>query len=177
MSKSFRIYKPNKQGTGAATEWQLSRKDTKYNNVMFFLVGAAQDGKDENDNSKFSWQDKSRSVTMKMGEFDIGEILSVLNGLKNSAGTDKGIFHKNEKGNTILSFSKYFRKDEKSGEEVFIGYALRLSKKQNDGGTAFQVQHLLTFSEGEVLRVLLGEALKEIYGWSNTPNTKNTSQD
>lgn len=161
MSKNFRVYKPNNQGTGAASEWQLSRKDTKYNNVMFFLIGAKQTGKDENDNASFAWKDETQKVTMKLGENDIGEVLAVLNGLKDKAGTDQGLFHKNTKGNTVLSFSRYVKDDK------FVGYGLRLSKKTTDGLTV-QLQHLLSLGEGEILRVLLGEVVKEMYSWDNT---------
>lgn len=162
MSKNYRIYKPNNQGTGAASEWQLSFKpEEKFDNVMLFLGATKQvPGKDSNDNQQFAWKDKSQCITMKLGELDCGEILAVLNGLKDKAGSEKGIFHQNAKGNTVLSFSKYVNK-----EGVFVGYGLRLSKKNKDEADSLLIQHLLSVAEGEILRVLINKALEAFYAW------------
>src|SRR6476661_202055 len=90
-AKEFRIYRANSQGTGSATKWQLSHKpDEKYNQWMVFLVAAKQTGKDENDNASFDW---NNNITVKLGIIDVGEILAVLSGAKNSLGQKGSLYH------------------------------------------------------------------------------------
>lgn len=158
--KNYRIYKPNKTNNGAASQFQLSyKKDKKFDNVMLFLEVTKQTGVDDNGNAKFGWDDPSKKITMKLEETDIGEILAVLNWQKPMAGTDKGIFHKSAKGNTVLSFSRV----EKDGK--CLGLGIRVSRKLDGETEATIIQHMISIGEGEVLKVLLQNALSAIYNW------------
>lgn len=157
---SWRIYKPNKTNNGAASQWQLSeKKDEKYDKWMFFLTVTKQTGVSDG-NASFGWEQAGSVINMKLGEVDLGELLTVLNGLSGAAGKDgKGLFHKTPKGNTVLQFSKL----EKDGN--FYGYGLRISKKLTDDKEATMIQHMISLAEGEILRVILAEALKKILGY------------
>ncbi len=154
--QDFRIYKPNKTGNGAASAFQVRvdlDEETQRRKIMLFLMMAPQTGKDDNGNSAFGWKDNEKTVTVKLGMPDIGDMLAVLNGRKTEVGTGKGLFHKNANGSTSLSFAL-----------TPGGYSLRTNKKIGDKvGEA--VSHSLTHSEGEVLKVLLEEVVKITYNW------------
>ncbi len=152
--KEFRIYKPNKDKTGAATKFQLSlKKYDKYEEFILFLESAKQTGLDSDGNASFGWKDTTLKVIMKLEPTDIGELLLVLTGQKEKVGSGKGLYHENTKGNTILQF-------ERKGD---TGYAYRLSNKQGDKLLA--IQHMISPAEGEILRVLLTTALNRSFGW------------
>lgn len=152
--QEFRIYKPRNSGDGAASAFQC--KVVEENNIrkcFLFVVGTVQTGKDDKGNSAFAWKDKEKSVTLKLGIPDTGEILAVLNGKKDAVGTGKGLFHKNQLGSTSLDFKR-----------LDGGYSLRLNKKIGDVvGTP--IQHGLTIGEGEILRILLEDFVRLNYKW------------
>lgn len=154
----YRIYKPKKDGTGAASKFQLKITDEKFKNVQLFWVGAQQKDKDDSENAQFAWEDKDRFVTIKLGLPDLGEILTVLKGIKSEAGqAGKGIYHKNKSGDSSITFKKY---KPPTGDAMFT---VRLSKKVN--GKMTEVKHSLTLAEGAVLETLLTQALLVFTGW------------
>lgn len=159
----WRCYKPKKEGNGAASRLELKvvskevvKADKKYNlrQVQVFWVSALESGKDANGNAKFGWEDGSKSVTLKLGEADIGELLAVLTGAKPNAGGDKGLFHQNPKGNTTFSFTF---------NAQYKNYSIRIAKKIGTVLTA--VSHTITVGEAQILRILLEQAVKQTYQW------------
>lgn len=86
--RDFRLYRPNQNNNGAAVAWQLSyKKEEEFNKYQAFLIGANQIPSGEgNDNAAFAWKE---GITVKLGEADLGEILSVLEGRKDSVGTKR----------------------------------------------------------------------------------------
>lgn len=158
--KDFRIYKPKKDGNGSATSFQM-REDTrdKYGTVITFLQGAQQIPSD-NDNSAFAWKDKDKNkdkiVNMKLDVNDWSELLSVLSGKKDFVGTSEkyGIYHENQHGSTGLKFMH-----EKSKSH----YTLRLSSK--NGNDLIIVSHLVSYAEGQVLKVLAERAIAKLFDW------------
>lgn len=170
---SFRLYKGKKTGDGAASSWQLSvkpgRKNANINETNLFLEIAPQTGRDENDNHTFDWrkyneEDKrwsaAKSVSVKLGLPDIGEFLTVLNGLSKSVGNGKGLYHDTDRSNTIIYFSKATDKD-----GVEFGYNVRLSHKDKETSDQNSVSHFISFAEGEVLRTLFNSAILQITKW------------
>ncbi len=158
----YRIYKPNKANNGSATRLQLKVKQERFRIVQFFWESAQQTGVDKDGNTSFAWDVPAKKVTFKMKDGDVGEILAVLNGLKQGAGQVKdgksaGIFHKNLNGNTIFKFVKL----EKDGS---FCYWVQISSQKNDG-TKVEVKHSITIAEGEVLRILLQNVLTCMYPW------------
>lgn len=166
----WRVYKPNKGGTGAASRLEMkvveeerTGKDGNsftIRDVQMFWVASPQTGTDSNGNATFSWgvTDDTQSVTMKVGEADIGEILTVLNNDKEEAGQTggkfSGIYHQSAKGSTTFSFKKADGK----------GYYIRLARKPKEG-SLIEVKHTLSLGEGQVLKVLLEQAIKQQYQW------------
>lgn len=154
MPKEFRLYRPNKKNNGTAFAAQLSfKKENKFNPWMLFFVMAPQTGFDDNNNASFDWNDKS--ITVKMGDNDIGEFISVLEGRKLEVGTKGSLFHETPGGgNKIISFKRNEAKD----------YALNISYKTKDGEL---IKYYQTISKGEasVLLTLLRSAITKIYGW------------
>lgn len=162
--KEYRVYRATKTNSGAASKFQVSNKviekgEKKFDDLILFLVSSKQTGTDQYGNASFAWEDKSQCITMKLGDADVGELLAVLSGAKLNAGTDKGLFHQNDNGNTVLQFGQYIK------DERLMGYNLRLSRKNNGDKEAVMIQHGLSIGEGEVLRVLLQNFIKSRYGW------------
>jgi hypothetical protein len=151
-AESFNLYKPKKNGDGAASQWDLGS-----NRQNIFLVIAEQ--KRDSEKPSFDWDNK---ITMKLGPNDIGEILAVLANLqesvgpKDSDGKGKGLYHQTDKGNTILQLAKM-----KDGK----GYAIRISQKLKNKKEARILQHFITVAEGCVLETLLRRGVEVIYRW------------
>lgn len=165
-SKEYRVYKPNKNNNGSALKIQYKMKPKQgkdYSEGMLFLEIAVQTGTDENGNASFDWAMaegyKGKSVTMKLGLTDIGELLLVLNGKKEYAGppakpgqkSGMGLFHQNKNGNTVLKFGK-----------IPNGYAAQLSTSKEH---SFRIS--VSDGEAEILKVLLEQAILLIHRWNN----------
>lgn len=162
--KDFRIYRPYKENQGAASKIQVVEKirekgDRKYAEVMIFWEAAPQLSIDENSNATFDWASQEnkegKSITMKLGMVDLGEILAVLNGRKDFVGTkkDQGLFHKTDESHN-KGFQFYL-------DDQGRGYYFRMSEKGPSG--LKQVRHGLSFSDGELLKVVLSEAVRLYY--------------
>ena len=162
--KEYRCYKPNKDWKGAASKFQLVKKQKdKWDSVCLFLTGTQQTGTDDKGNASFGWKDSNKSVTMKLESPDIGEMLCTLRGIKDKAGVVTkegkyyGLFHKNDRtgANTTLQLQK-----------SDYGFNIRMSR-QDANKNVVEVKHSYTLSEGEVLIVLLEEAVRQMYGWGS----------
>lgn len=154
FSKSFPLYKPKKNGDGAASQWNLGS-----DKECVFLEMANQKGKDEKGNARFDWDNKIR---FKLVDADIGELLAVLVGLQKSVGPfddkidkHKGLFHSNQGGNAILHFGK----DDHGRFNVYL--SVKKSGEQN----ATVVRHAISKGEACVLSTLLRRALEVMYRW------------
>jgi hypothetical protein len=160
MRREFRIYRPNNAGNGFASKFQMVVKEKeKFDEPMVFWEMAEQTGKDENGNASFDWsspkKQSNRSVTIKLGITDVGEILCVLCGVKEFVGQKKeqGLFHKNQLGNTVLKMTRM---------DKGLFYAALSSKKS---GEVIQVKHSISLAEGIVLEQLLKEFVSIYYNW------------
>ena len=83
----WRVYKPNKSGSGAASRLEMKVVEDErtgangpftVRDVQLFWVASPQTGTDSNGNASFSWSQKedNKSVTLKLGETDVGEVLA-----------------------------------------------------------------------------------------------------
>ncbi len=152
FGKSFMLYKARNSGDGAASQWSLgSKKD------CVFLEMANQVGKDANDNAKFDWDNK---IVFKLGEADIGEVLSTLVGMQQAIGPfdptknkHKGLYHSNKHGNAILHL----------GKDEHQRFRIYLSVKRD--GVQTLVQHTFTKGEACILSNLLRRAIEVMYMW------------
>lgn len=155
VARNFRIYRPNKNGSGNAAEFQIKGTQGNYPEYFVMMQIVPQEGFDDKENAKFTWSrgDNFKGITIKLGIPDIGEILSVLNGVQNSTNGSKGLYHQNNKGNSLIKFER----NEK-------GISLSVSQKIGDGSP---LKYFITLSiaDAEVLRLLLAEAVKKNYGW------------
>jgi hypothetical protein len=165
--KEYRIYKPKQTGDGAASALQMRTQPTPYgdNHIVFWKV-TRQTGVDDKKNASFAWKDDSKTISIKLEEVDIAEILALLNGQKAGLGMPdgkggfKGLYHQSDRSNTIFTLNKLAGKD---GQ--LPAYALRISTKRKDAKEALVIQHMLNLGELEVLKVLLTRALARMYGW------------
>lgn len=161
----FRIYKPSPAKNGAASKLQIKVKQEKYREVFLFWEAAQQTGLDDKGNASFGWNEPAKKITFKMEAIDIGEVLAVLNGTKEFAGAPgkdgKGgsVFHKSSVGNTVFKFTKLINQTTK-----LPSYYMALSSKKNTG-ELIEVKHSISASEGEILRVILADAISLIYNW------------
>ncbi len=135
-NQEFRIYRPNKAGQGAASQIQLVEKEGK---LIAFWTMTKQTGTDDNGNASFGWKDKDKTITFKMEDTDLGEILAVMFRYSEKAGGEKGIYHQNASGNTVMHFD---------------GKNVRLSSKKKDAAEAVAISHGISSGELAVLKVL-----------------------
>ncbi len=70
----------------------------------------------------FDWENK---IVVKFDRTDLSQILQVLRGMKESAGDDKGLFHRTSRATTIIKFSHQM--------DPRPGYLLSISRKTADG--------------------------------------------
>ncbi len=160
--QNYRMYKPQKDKTGCASQWQLSEKkvvrgkdNKEFTEFMFFLEMAHQlPENDQNDNNKFDWDN---SVTVKMGAIDLGEVIAVLDGKKDAVGGEKGmLYHETPGGgNKVVSFSWMKERG---------AFGLKVSA-QNAQKDTDKIQHLISVGEASVLLVLLKQAIIKMYDW------------
>lgn len=154
--KHLRFYRANKNNSGFASSWELSFKEqNKYDPWMMFLRMAPQTGYDQNDNGVFDWE--GQGITVKLGENDIGEILAVLQGRKQSAGYKDSLFHQTPGGG---SKTIKFTYDEQSN-----AYGLQVTSKDKDGKLLGPYRQMVSASEGCLLEVLLKQGIVKMYGW------------
>jgi len=164
IQKNYKIYKAKPDGNGAASQFEFS-KDKE---AVFFEMAPQLPSKDENGNPTFDWKKK---LIFKLAVVDMGEILSVLNGIKNGAGpkekdTDKykGLYHSSKDGSAILKFEK----------GNYAGFYLGLNVKKGESPPV-ALKHTVTDGEGVVLSILLTDAIKAIYSWGRVDLNTATS--
>ena len=165
---NHRLFKGKQDGKGSASSWQLNSRPNKKNpdvdDVNLYVELAPQSGENANGDYTFDWKKwdenrqalPSKSLSAKLGLSDIGEILGVLNGGSKAVGKDgKGIYHTppGTEDSNIIYFSQ--------GD---YGYNMKLSHKTK-AGDRHEVNHFISFSEGEVLRTLLNSAVLQMTKW------------
>ena len=171
LAKEYRIYKPNSKGSGAASKFQCRTKwksvdGVDYADLILFLETAQQTGFDSNKNASFAWssgdKNKDKSVTMKLGLPDIGEILLVLKGRKQFVGpepksgrkVEPGLYHQKKNGNTSLRLKW-------SEGRLYLNLSSQDAKKN-----VTKVSHSITTAEAVILESLLMSFVIDYHRWS-----------
>lgn len=148
------FYRANSKGTGTAAQFELRfnrEGEQRYNCI--FLEMAHQKTAAEQDNTQrkaatFDWANK---VTSKLDFLDVAELLMVLQGEKEQAGSGKGgIYHASSGANTLISLTR-------SSEAP--GFYLGLSKKNATGEQIFKGGILLSEAEAVGVRCVFQSAL------------------
>lgn len=159
----FAIYKPTNNFKGSAAQLEISDKES---GPQLFMVFAKQvDGKDNNGNFKFDWN-KDSTITVKLGETDVGELLAVLSGLKESLGQGKGLYHQipNSTENKSLDLKLATAKNN-DGTVIKQGYYLSVSSQKEKGGAVNRISMRLTLGEGCIMLNLLNTYITKVYKW------------
>ncbi len=145
FERKFKIYKPNKQGNGAALQFDFNESKKSV-----FVEMAKQTGP-----QAFDWQNK---LAFKMAVTDISKLLLVLE----SKVKNVELFHDPSKGsyataedtrNSTVSFSKMER-----------GYYFKLST-QAQVGQVNSIALPVSDDEAVILKILLEKAVEKVYGW------------
>lgn len=156
LTQPFCIYKPNKNGNGAASQLsvRLNKTDKGVVELLCFWSLAKQCG-----DKKFGWKEKDKYVNIKLGEIDICDVISVLSGLKSEVGPGggKGRFHSFNGNSSVLKFS--FDKEKNI-------YKFGVSTKKGDG-EAVVVFHNVSIEEGVALKILLTDIVSAMYNFRN----------
>ena len=160
----YTMYHATKDKNGAASQWELGL--TKKGEVAIFLQIAPQTGENNDGYSTFGWRgwDKDtqtptgQGINMQLGISDVGELLAVLNNYKPKAGGDKGLYHENNNGFSVLEFSVY----EKDGK--FVCYSLQVRSKVGQGEQV-TLRHSVSAAEAMCLKVLLEESVVRMSNW------------
>jgi hypothetical protein len=96
--------------------------------------------------ASFDWEHK---VTVKLGVLEAGELLAVLEGRKDAAGKDRGLFHRTGSATTVVAFQNMADQS---------GYLLSVSKKSGEQPPV-RSQMLLSYAEAAVLRAILSAGI------------------
>lgn len=153
MRKTYRIHRPSKTG-GCAAEFQIKEPRGKYDDYCVMLQIVPQEGIDEDtQNAKFAWSREGgyKGITMKLNLTDIGEMLSVLNLVKSSIGSGKGLYHQNNSGNSVLKF-----------EGSDKGIALSMSAKRGEEDL-LKFSMMLSHADAQIIKVILEKCLSLQY--------------
>lgn len=142
---SLNFWKPY-QGKGAAALLDFNPQKGKF----FITMMPEKPG----DGREF---DSSRRITSTLGLTDVGEFLLVLNGRADGVGPKdgekyKGLFHKNQRGNTAINFAA------KENGGFWFGVS---SKVDNNEAVRYNVS--LTNGESEQLKLFLTNPLHPIF--------------
>jgi hypothetical protein len=155
FANNFKIYRAKPDGNGVATQFCFAKEKES----IFIEMAKQLSGKDDNENAIFDWKNK---IIFKLGMTDIGEILSVLQNIKLGVGPKdkdsenyKGLFHSNDKGNSILKFEK----------NKYGGFYIGLSVKK-EGLDPVNLKHTISSGEATILNILLDRAVGLIYDWN-----------
>lgn len=141
------FWKPNSKNEGAAAFFNYSEGS---NCVFLKMMPQASDGSD----SKF---DSSRSLNVKLGQSDIGELLAVIMCRKDGAGNKKenkwsGLYHEGKTGSSVIGFSRA------DNGNVFLSISYKA-----DGSDAVRLSIPMTLGELECLRVFLEKYLSKMF--------------
>jgi hypothetical protein len=145
-NQEFRIYRANKNNTGAASAIQLVEKEGK---LFVFWTITKQTGTDKDGNASFGWKDKDKTIIFKMEDTDLGEILAVIYRFTDKVGGEKGLFHQNANGNTVFNFD---------------GKSVRISTKKKDAKEAVAVSHGISHAELALLKVIFETIVSKRFG-------------
>lgn len=165
--------KVTKEAKGSASKIEVKDKifnkgkENEYKQQCVFWTSTKQTGEDSNGNASFNWVSEKnpdgKQVIMSLGDPDIGEILAVLNGVKEQVGppNGKGIYHEtSETANSSFKFSRIKLKPEQIGVKDG-GYSMTISSKKD--GQLLSVSHTLSLAEAEILKVILTDSVRRKY--------------
>jgi hypothetical protein len=154
MRNQFVIYRANKNNTGHALNLGLYANQD--GSTSFHVKIAKQTGKDANDNGVFDWKG---ACNAKLNAIELGEILSVIRGIKPKVGPDgKGLYHTTDKATTTIAF-------ETMENSPFGNFSLRISRTEKEGGNKFSGLLALSWAEAMVIEELLKFAVLQLAEW------------
>ncbi len=152
--KPLKFYHPASSKTGSAMQLEpkFSSNSSEHSNCFFMEMALQKTSAGRNDDGStvhatFDWENK---LAVKLGFFDICEILTVLEGLGDAAGkAGKGLYHQNGSASTIITCQK-----NKNG-----GYLFGLSRKTASSTDARRISIVLNEAEATGLRSVLQVSL------------------
>lgn len=159
-SSDARIYKPRRDGSGAASAWNFRWLDEQ-TAAVFLELAPQSEVADGNGYNRFDWSGKenpgARSINVKLGVPDLTAIIAVLEGRRDQLAPNGSIFHRTRSGgNKVVSLAWY---------DQFGGYGLKVSAQDASGHQSGPIKHGITIEEAILLRELLTTALVRMHGW------------
>ncbi|TXT66113.1 MAG: hypothetical protein BAJALOKI3v1_50113 [Promethearchaeota archaeon] len=153
--KDWRCYRVSKKGGYASRVNVRDVKNKKgYDETVVFLSTTKQNGKDENGNASFDWDN---AINIKLGEADIGEILAVLSGRKDTVGQNGSLFHESPNGGNKVIAMSY--------SPNYKSFMMKLSAQDKDGNKIGPYGHGISLGEAEVLSEILRYAIRKMYNF------------
>ncbi len=142
------IYKANKNNNGSVAQIKLAADRT----CMFLEM--AKQVRPMKDSAPYDW--KETLIRVKLGESDIGKLLSLFNGNlplnSDPKKEDLMLYHQNTKGNKIIKIKKQQR-----------GYYLKVSVKEGTRNDAIAIP--LGWDDAELITIALTRGYEIILGW------------
>jgi len=143
----LRIYKPNKDGNGAASKFQvvvkekMGKNNRSFDSLMCFLTMGGQTGKDQDGNASFGWGVPEKEIILKISTIDAASIISGLLGVE----PEVKLFHQNSLGNTSLTLTRAPK-----GNMFYLRVAAQRGKEP-----LVELKHSITMSEAILLKIYL----------------------
>lgn len=152
------IYKANRNKNGAVAQFKLAgeRVDARGDKIppSCMFLELAKQVRPMDDAKPYDWE--NTKITVKLGETDIGKLLSLLNGTlplqEDPKKEDLMLFHQNQNGNKIIKFKKQSR-----------GYYMKVSVKEGSKSDAIALP--ISWDEAELLKIALQRGYQIILGW------------
>lgn len=141
----------NLRGTGSAVQFEL-HPATQDESGSVFATLALQKTLPSRQGSEqvfatFDWENR---IIVKLGRADLAQILQVLRGMQESINDGKGLFHRSEKGNSVIRFNHQI--------DPNPCYMLSVSKQALDG-TLRSAYYVFSVDEAFSLMLCLEQAM------------------
>lgn len=148
------IHKANKNTTGACMQLRMHRD----NECAFMELARQIDDMDSK--APYDWANK---IMIKLGESDIGKLLSVIRGTwRTKKGDGLDLYHESQKGNKRISFAPQTNPD-------YPGFYLKVSCAENDkDGKPLPLKQValpISPDEAELMRLALERAYLLLLNW------------
>jgi hypothetical protein len=162
MSDSLAFFKPNSKSTGHLCSFKYSKLD---NSFMAELVKQSSWDAQRHQGS-FAGKDPSKKVSVKLSEFEVGQILACIKKNIDVCG-GKAWYHASKNQITRIKFEPWFKMSNESGTWVKaggqLGYSFKVQKEdREDTSNKSNFQITLDYGESEALLSYLMVGLSDL---------------
>ena len=151
IQPKFKLIHPNMKNTGSYVDMSiLPANENDSGCMMVTFVPQKTVGTTENGKRVMPTFDYEKKVVVKINILEVCQLVDVFEGCQESIDEGKGLFHRSQKGNTIINLSHKI--------EPTPGYWMSVKRKPTDGDEQ-KIGIFLTPTEGRTLSIILKQAM------------------